>query len=178
MDSELGELNRSGDRWQLRFTRTLRHPAEKVWRALTESEHLAAWFPDDIEGEWEPGQPLQFRSRDMPEFSYAGRTLTYEPPKVLEFAWGDDDVLRFELEPHGDSTVLHFVNTFGEVGKAARDAGGWHACLDFLQLHLDGTAAPFTSGERWAEVHGAYLTAFPDEAGTIGPPEGHPQTST
>src|SRR2546430_6015265 len=31
-----------------------------------------------------------------------------------------------------------FVNTFDQVGKAARDAAGWHACLDVLACRLSG----------------------------------------
>jgi len=46
-----GRLEQAGDRWQLHFTRRLPHPPEKVWRALTEPEHLKEWFPNDIEGE-------------------------------------------------------------------------------------------------------------------------------
>src|SRR5438105_10315698 len=53
-----GELERAGDRWLLRFVRRLPHPPEKVWRALTEPEHVAAWFPADIEGERRSGAPL------------------------------------------------------------------------------------------------------------------------
>ena len=46
-----GELEqRSDGRWRLRFTRALAHPPEKVWRAITEPEHLAQWFPTTIEG--------------------------------------------------------------------------------------------------------------------------------
>ena len=40
-----GRLEQLEDgRWRLRFTRTLEHPPEKVWRAITEPEHLAHWF--------------------------------------------------------------------------------------------------------------------------------------
>ncbi|UMG93452.1 SRPBCC domain-containing protein [Nocardioides sp. TF02-7] len=45
-----GVLLRDGDRVGLRFERRLAHPPEKVWRALTESEHLRHWFPADIVG--------------------------------------------------------------------------------------------------------------------------------
>src|SRR4051794_15127554 len=41
-----------GQRWNVSFERTLPHPPEKVWRALTEAEHLKAWFPTTIEGGW------------------------------------------------------------------------------------------------------------------------------
>jgi hypothetical protein len=37
-----GDLDQLDDgRWQLRFTRVLSHPVEKVWRAITEPDHLA-----------------------------------------------------------------------------------------------------------------------------------------
>ena len=47
-----GELEQDGDRWRLRFTRELAHPAETVWQAVTEPRHLEAWFPQRIVGEW------------------------------------------------------------------------------------------------------------------------------
>jgi uncharacterized protein YndB with AHSA1/START domain len=58
-----GMLERAGNRWQLRFTRDLHHPPEKVWRSITEPEHLAAWFPSDIEGERAVGAVLRFPFR-------------------------------------------------------------------------------------------------------------------
>jgi uncharacterized protein YndB with AHSA1/START domain len=33
------------------------HAPEKVWRALTQPQHLQAWFPDNVEGDFEPGAP-------------------------------------------------------------------------------------------------------------------------
>jgi hypothetical protein len=44
----------------LRFVRTFRHPPERGWRAITESEHLAQWFACDIVGDRVPGAPLRF----------------------------------------------------------------------------------------------------------------------
>jgi uncharacterized protein YndB with AHSA1/START domain len=48
----IGELDRSGPRPQLRFTRALPHSPEKVWRAITEPKHRKNWFPDTVEGEF------------------------------------------------------------------------------------------------------------------------------
>ena len=50
-DAALGTLTRDGDRWTLTFTRKLAHSREKVWRAVTEPEHLAVWYPQQIVGE-------------------------------------------------------------------------------------------------------------------------------
>jgi uncharacterized protein YndB with AHSA1/START domain len=163
-----GTLEQAGNRYRLRFTRTLRHPPEKVWRALTDDGELAAWFPTTIEGERAAGAALLFnhRGRDLPTMQ--GEVLACEPPLLLEFSWGGD-VLRFELEPHGDGTVLTLTDTFGELGKAARDAAGWHECLDRLERDLDGQEQP-SPGSIWERVHEEYVEAFGPEAATIGPP--------
>jgi uncharacterized protein YndB with AHSA1/START domain len=165
-----GQLEQLAGRWQIKFVRELPHPPEKVWRALTEPRHLAAWFPNDIEGERVAGAPLRFvfRHGEAPDFE--GKMITFDPPSLLEFTWGED-VLRFELRAEGRSTVLTFTDTIEELGKAARDTAGWHECLDLLELDLNGDA-PFEHGKRWAEVHPRYVEEFGPEASTIGPPEG------
>lgn len=169
MDQD-GQLEQHDGRWQLRFTRRLAHPPEKVWRALTEPEHLTAWFPTDIEGERAAGAPLRFVFRHGEGPTIDGELLAWDPPSLLELRWGGGETLRFELRPDGAGSVLTFVNTFDELGKAARDAAGWHACLDFLGHHLDGTAAPWTSSERWQQVHERYVERLGAAASTIGPP--------
>jgi uncharacterized protein YndB with AHSA1/START domain len=168
-----GELDRHGERWQLRFTRELAYPAEKVWRAVTEPEHLDAWFPQRVVGEWRAGAPLAFESRDGEFPPFDGQVLACEPPSLLEFRWGPD-VIRFEIVPHAEPATgctFRLFDEFGELGKAARDAAGWHTCLDVLENHLGGTAAPWTSGERWGEVHPGYVERFGPEAATLGPPD-------
>ena len=164
-----GRLEQRGDRWQLRFTRRLPHPPDKVWRALTDPEHLAAWFPADIEGERAAGAPLRFVFREGEGPPIDGEMLVCDPPATLEFTWGGD-VLRFDVRADGDGSVLELVNTFDERGKAARDAAGWHTCLDLLALRLDDRDAPWTPAARWQSVHPGYVERFGPEAATIGPP--------
>lgn len=165
-----GQLEQSGGQWRLRFTRKLLHPPDKVWRALTEPEHLAAWFPTDIEGERMTGAPLRFVFRNGEGPAIDGEMITYDPPSVLEFRWGGDETLRFELQSDGEGTVLIFLNTFDDLGKAARDAAGWHACLDALGYHLNDERPPWTPAERWRRVHESYVESFGPAASTIGPP--------
>jgi uncharacterized protein YndB with AHSA1/START domain len=167
-----GRLEQAGDRSRLRFARSLAHPPEKVWRALTESDQLAKWFPHDIIGEFADGATLQFEDRDNAGPAFSGRVITADPPRVLEYMWGDD-TLRFELEPYGGGTVLTFTDTFDEHGKAARDGAGWHACLDELGFALDGAALPWDRVEHWREIHPGYVERFGPEASAIGPPAGH-----
>ena len=167
-----GELDQLGDHWRLRFTRELAQPAEKVWRAVTEPEHLDAWFPQRVVGEWRAGAPLKFESRDGEAPEFDGEVLACQPPSLLEFRWGPD-VLRFEIVPNAEPATgctFRLSDVFGELGKAARDAAGWHTCIDFLAHDLTGTEAPWTSGERWGEVHPGYVERFGPDAATLGPP--------
>ena len=166
-----GRLEQVGDRWQLRFVRSLPHPPEKVWRALTEPEDLKAWFPTAIIGARSPGAPLKFEFPNNEGPPFDGEMLVYEPPKRLEFRWGPD-TLRFELEPDGDGCSLTLVDVLEELGKAARDGAGWHVCLEGLQHHLDGDGDARQQMERWDEVHPGYVERFGPDAATIGPPEG------
>jgi uncharacterized protein YndB with AHSA1/START domain len=164
-----GELERVGDGWRLRFTRRLGHAPEKVWRAVTEPEHLRAWFPDRVVGEFVAGAELRFESDYVEGGSFTGRVLAADPPHTLEFTWGTD-VIRLEIAPAGDGCVLTLLDTIDEQGKAARDGAGWHVCLDKLEHHLAGTEPAWTDGDRWVELNGGYVAAFGPEAATIGPP--------
>ena len=80
-----GDLRQLDDgRWQLRFTRTLRQPPEKVWRAITEPDHLAHWFPTTIDGERAAGAGLRFvfPADQAPPFD--GEMIACEPPSLME----------------------------------------------------------------------------------------------
>jgi uncharacterized protein YndB with AHSA1/START domain len=164
-----GRLEQVDGEWQVRFTRRLAHPPEKVWRALTEPEHLSTWFPTDIEGDREAGAKLRFVFREDEGPSFDGEMLTFDPPKVMELMWGTDR-LRFELVPDEDGTVLTLIDAVDDLGKAARDAAGWHVCLDALEHDLRGERSPWEQTRRWKEVAPIYIERFGPEASTIGPP--------
>jgi uncharacterized protein YndB with AHSA1/START domain len=163
-----GLLEEAGGRWRLRFTRTLRYPPEVVWRALTEPDDLAAWFPTTVEGERAAGAPLRFSFPKGEAEPFDGEMLVYDPPSVLEFRWGPD-TLRFEVRPVPGGSRLTLLDTFEEQGKAARDAAGWHVCLDALDAHL---ADPATTPEpsAWKPLNDAYTERFGPEASSVGPP--------
>jgi uncharacterized protein YndB with AHSA1/START domain len=75
--------------------------------ALTDPEHLAAWFPTTVDGDAVPGPPLRFSFRDMQMPDFDGTMVAFDPPKPLEFVWGDER-LRFELTPDSRGTTLRF----------------------------------------------------------------------
>jgi uncharacterized protein YndB with AHSA1/START domain len=164
-----GKLIERDGRWELRFVRPLDHPVERVWSAITEPSGLAAWFPFDIEGERASGARLRFVFREGEAEDFEGEMVAFEPPSVMELRWEGDETLRLEVEPSGSGCVLTLINRFDEIGKAARDAAGWHACLDLLEASLAGGVS-FDSSERWRAVHPLYVERFGPEAATIGPP--------
>jgi len=172
-ESAYGTLEQLDDgRWQLRYVRELAHPVEKVWRALTEPEHLEHWFPTTIDGERRPGAALQFSFPQGQAPPMDGEMIAYEPQSLIEFRWGPD-VVRLELRSNGErGSVLTLLDALEERGKGARDGAGWHVCLDSLQAHLRSDTGPREGMSAWKEVHPHYVESFGPEASTIGPPEG------
>ena len=94
--------------------------------------------------------------------------LAYDPPSTIEFDWGGEDILRLTLEEIDGGTRLTLTDTFREYAKAARDAGGWHACLDNLADVMVGQPA---RDDRWKEVSQWYLDNFPPDATTAPIPD-------
>jgi uncharacterized protein YndB with AHSA1/START domain len=156
-DQPLGDVLRDGDRRGLRYERRLGHPPEKVWRALTESEHLQHWMPADIVGERRAGAsielpfwPAQVERYEIEEPVLHGEIRVWDPPSVFEWTW-DTDLLRWELAPHGDGgTLLTFTTWLGDPGDETTTgtAAGYHVCLDQLVELLDrGSVAPLEDAD-------------------------------
>lgn len=149
----------------LRIERRLAHPPRKVWRALTESTHLRAWFPADIVGlELVVGAPLRFVFREGEAEPSAGVVTEVDPPRVLAYRW-EGELLRWELQPDGAGCLLLFTHTFDDRPAAASFASGWKTCLDALERELDGRpgeAPPFDD-----TVHEGYVARFGLNQGTV-----------
>jgi uncharacterized protein YndB with AHSA1/START domain len=155
-----GDYDTIENRPAVRFERRLSHPVDVVWRAITESEELEQWFPSRVEvDELRAGAEMTFRFENMPldaPSTMSGRVTEIDPPRVFEFYWGDDH-LRFELEPVAgseDACVLRLTVLLDSREKAARDAAGWHVCLDRLGRQLAG-AEP-GGRDDWRERYEEY----------------------
>ena len=164
-DGKLIEV--SGDRVGVRFERRLAHPPERVWRAVTETEELAKWFParPEIGGERRVGAQLTFTYPNNQEPPEAGEIVELDEPRLFVFTWrpgaegAEPQVLRFELEPDGDGTKLVFTHELPRP-DSAKVAAGWQLCLDDLELALGGNPrAEFPEG-RWVELHEEYAEQF------------------
>src|SRR5436305_10266382 len=159
-----GTLVREGARYAVRFERRLAHPVEKVWRAISEPEELRKWFPDGgVEIDLTVGGKVRFAAEGWDEddelVPREGTVTQLDPPRLLEFTWGDDP-LRFELRPDGDGCVLVFKQIFEGKAAAPRLAAGWTICLANLDAALDGTTA---SPEEWPGLYEQYAKEFGDE---------------
>jgi len=138
-------IHKEGEKWTLVVTRDLRHPPAKVWKALTEPEHLREWAP--------------FDSIDEPNVK---RSVA---PKALEYTWGGKD-LRWELEPLGEDgtrlTLWHNIDR----NYISMGAAGWHICFDVLEHLLAGDPIGRIVGqeamkfEGWQRLHAEYKTLF------------------
>lgn len=161
----------------LRFERLLPHSPERVWEALTSPGELPAWHPSPFELEPRVGGAVTYpkgeEGPDMP----SGEVTAYDPPRLLGYTWGEDDLL-WELRPHDGGCLLTLTHSFDDRLKAARDAAGWDLCLAALSTSLEGGDFPRETidDERlpqgWSELNSAYQERFgisPDEA-TPPPP--------
>lgn len=126
----------------VRFTRRLAHPPAKVWRALTDSTQLAAWFPAAPELDLSPGAKIRFELVNVEAPVTEGELIAAEEPRLLEYSW-ETQLLRWELAPAGDGTLLVFTVTFDPAGGSAQELAGWHVCLDALGATLAGQRVSF-----------------------------------
>jgi uncharacterized protein YndB with AHSA1/START domain len=143
------------DRSALSFERRLAHSIERVWRAVSEPAELAHWFPSAVSGDLTPGATLSFAFPDDELPTMQGEVIAVDPPRSFAFTWGDD-VLRIELAGDDDGCVLRFTVLFDDAERAARDAAGWHVCLDRLEQRLGGAPTQAPTSEATADWRAHY----------------------
>jgi uncharacterized protein YndB with AHSA1/START domain len=156
------EARKEGEKWTLILVRDLRHPPEKVWRALTDPEHLREWAPFDVDAS------LDAAGRQV-KLTWVGTQQTIETtvtradaPRALEYADA-----RWELEPHGGGTRLTLWHKI-DRRYISWGAAGWHICFDVLGRFLDGEPIGRIAGpgamqfEGWQRLTAEYAKQFAD----------------
>jgi uncharacterized protein YndB with AHSA1/START domain len=132
------EIRKEGEKWALLLVRDLRHPPAKVWKALTDPQHLREWAPFDADRSLGSVGTAKLTTVGAPTpLVSESQVRRAEEPKVLEFNWGGQDI-RWELEPLGGEgtrlTLWHNIDRrFISMGAA-----GWHICFDVLERLLAG----------------------------------------
>jgi uncharacterized protein YndB with AHSA1/START domain len=132
---------------------------ERVWRALTTSDELSAWFKVTIEGAIAPGAELWMTSTHE---GYVGqrfrvRIVEMAPPRRFAWQWHPGEVdpavdyarepmttVTFTLEAAGGGTRLHVAETgFDAIAltrraKVHRDnAQGWAEVVGWLRTYVE-----------------------------------------
>jgi uncharacterized protein YndB with AHSA1/START domain len=152
-----------GGRRVLRFERRMGHPVDRVWDALTDPARLLGWW-GRVDADLTPGGHFHVAwlntDDDGNAFEMKATVSEIDPPRVLEVASDPETehgVLRFELEPDGDSTILRFTSTLDLADEfRSRTLAGWHTHLDALTAVLDGHDTDLVNLPGWEENHAAY----------------------
>jgi uncharacterized protein YndB with AHSA1/START domain len=171
---EYGTVEKILDRWVLRFERRFPHPREKVWDAITRPEQISEWFGEgEIDLELVEGGKFEMRTTGPPELVDAvireageealvqhNTVLRVDPPSVFEHTFGDpDSVVRWELTPERDGTLLRLVHTepptFTTTKDGPRYLAGWHALLEQLAQALAGEPVDWRV-QRWEALRDEY----------------------
>jgi uncharacterized protein YndB with AHSA1/START domain len=152
-------VEKGGDKWTLILVRDLRHPPEKVWRALTQPEHLREWAPFEADGDLDAPGPVRI--------TWAGNPTPQEitvkhadPPKTLEYG-----EMRWELEPLGKGTRLTLWHCI-DRRFVSWGAAGWHIAFDVLDRHLSGNPLGRIAGadamkfDGWQRLNQEYAKQF------------------
>ncbi|HEX3467979.1 MAG TPA: SRPBCC family protein [Candidatus Elarobacter sp.] len=133
----------------VRLERALAAPPERVWAYLTESDLLAGWLGRGaIASKAGATSTLALLANDD---TIEATVQTYDPPRALAYTWfstqhetrrPDPSVVRFELTPQDEGTLLVLTHTGVLPAFRGRAGAGWHALLDALAARLRGHEAP------------------------------------
>ncbi|MEQ1822884.1 MAG: SRPBCC domain-containing protein [Fimbriimonadaceae bacterium] len=140
---------------EIRVERIVKAPRLKVWNALTTHQGWAAWFGDEIKGEFVAGQTqtLVFGKETI---CYAVVTEVVDQ-QVFAYRWhpGEDcaidkypaeemTTVRFELEDHPDGTKIVLTESNFEVVPESRrewclgqNTQGWNDELEKLFRYVE-----------------------------------------
>jgi len=159
-------IQKDGEKWTLVLVRELRHPREKVWKALTDPAHLREWAPFDAEGNLGMvGSRVKLTMVGAPVPAITETTVKRaEEPELLEYNWAGGDI-RWELQPLGSGTRLTLWTNIGHR-FIAMGAAGWHICFEVMDRLLDGAPVGRIAGREallfngWQQLYAEYSKLF------------------
>jgi uncharacterized protein YndB with AHSA1/START domain len=147
------------DLTQIERTIDVDAPPERVWRALTTAEDLAAWFRVGIEGDIAPGAEVWMTSRypGHEGTRFLVKVTEMTPPRRFVWQWHPGAVdpavdysrepwttVTFTLEPSGRGTRLSVLETgFNEISLARRakvfqdNTQGWTEVIVWIQKYVE-----------------------------------------
>ena len=156
----MGTLRREGAKRAVRHERRYDATVEEVWAALTEPEQVRNWLAE---------MTLEPRTGGRVTFTWDGGhsdhglVRVFEPPRIFEYTWekGTPSVVRFELSPDGDGTLLVLDHTRIRPESAVGIGVGWHVHLDAIEALLAGS--PQTPDD-WNARHDDLVPGYEKQA--------------
>ncbi len=137
----------------IRLEQVYPYPPERVWRALTDPEAMAAWL---MTNDFQPrvGHKFQFRAKPQP--GWRGivdcEVLEVDPPRRLSYTWQGDPkyrptIVTWILEPTESGTRLRLEHTgfrgLGGLFLKLLLGSGWKG---MLKTSLPSVLARLTEG--------------------------------
>ena len=155
-----GTLRDDGDRCAVRFERLYGFSVEELWAALTDPRQLGGWLAPVTAWEERVGGRIALDFGG--DGSVDGEILALEPGRVLEYSWRfageDESVVRLELEPREQGTLLVLDHRRLAREHGAGYGAGWDAHLDRLR----------DRSVDWDERFGELLPAYRKQAAELG----------
>jgi uncharacterized protein YndB with AHSA1/START domain len=163
-----GIIERSGDKVTFRYERTLAHPVERVWQAITDPAQAQMWWGNRVEIDLRPGG--DYITYHATGDRVVDRIVRLDPPTLLEhtfwFHVNPSALVTWRLRPDGGGCLLTLTHTLAMAdveavaastggamapgGILARNGAGWHHLLDAVADALGGHSAPWPESERLA----------------------------
>ena len=136
----MNDLATIANRSTLTFVRHLPGPIERVWAYLTDPKFLVTWFSDGVVADRVGGE-VRF------EMGATGRITAYEPPRLLEYTWNEEDasvgpvvnaLVRWELSTENGGVRLTLTHSRLPENEVLAHGAGWHAFLERLAACIAG----------------------------------------
>lgn len=147
-------MNDIADATSLTIRRTIRAPADRIFRAWTDPAVLRRWFmPSDTfesvlaEADLRVGgrYRLVMRAPNGEEHRVSGHYREIVPDRRLVFSWAwestpeRESLVTIELHSRDKTTELILTHQrFADTAARDRHHHGWTGCLAMLERHLAG----------------------------------------
>lgn len=160
----LGTLTREGTQHAVHLERRYEAPPEEVWTILTEPHNVRNWLAK---------MELEPRVGGRVTFDWGGTNQDegvvreFDPPHVFEYTWtrNGESVIRFELRPDGDGTLLVLDHAATSLDQAIGVGAGWQSHLDAIEELLRGEP---TTPDVWNERYERLRPAYEEQAEQLG----------
>ncbi|MGH9046336.1 MAG: SRPBCC domain-containing protein [Acidimicrobiales bacterium] len=156
----------NGVRATLTLRRSLQHPRELVWQAITDPNQIQRWFLTAAKIDGRVGGVVELTTGTAGVHAI-GRILKWDPPHVFEYEWnvmdaggapfaGERTVVRWELDSVDDGTSVVLTHRNLTRAAAAVIKVGLPIFMDRLAAQLSGRELPdFERGVNEARGPGA-----------------------